>query len=57
MVSDPDQSNEISVLDGGDESVSPDFLHIILKDWVYNYKYSILIVHYLDNAQSHTSKA
>ena len=39
MVSGPNQSNEISVLDGGDGSVSPDFLYIILKDWVYNYKY------------------
>ena len=27
MVSDPDQSNKLSVLDGGDESVSPDYLH------------------------------
>ena len=27
-----DQSNELSVLDGDDESVSPDFLYHILKD-------------------------
>ena len=35
MVSGPDQSKEIGVLDGDDEIVSPDFYHI-LKDWLYN---------------------
>ena len=36
MASVPDQSNELSVLEGDDGSVSPDFLYHILKDWLYN---------------------
>ena len=32
MVSVPDQSNELSVLNDDNESVSPDFLYHILKD-------------------------
>ena len=35
MASGPDQSNELNMLDVGDEIVCPDFLHI-LKDWLYN---------------------
>ena len=49
MASVPDQSNELSVLDDDDGSASADFLHHILKDWLYNL--SILIFWYLDNAQ------
>ena len=32
LVSGPDQSNELSVLNSDDGSVSLDFLHYILKD-------------------------
>ena len=50
MESGPDQSNELSMLNGDDDSVSPDSQDI-WKDWLYNQ--SILIVQYLDNI-SHT---
>ena len=36
MVHGPDQSDELSVLDGDDGSVSPDFPQNIWKDWLYN---------------------
>ena len=36
MASVPDQSNKLSVIDGDDVTVSPDFLYHILKDWLYN---------------------
>ena len=36
MVSVPNQSNELSMLDSDDGSVAPDFLYHILKDWLYN---------------------
>ena len=48
---------KLSVIDGDDVTVSPDFLYHILKDWLYNLIVSISIVQYLDNAQLHTSKA
>ena len=51
MVPGPDQSNELSVLDGDGGSISPDFPQDILKDWLYNK--SILIIQCLDNAVAH----
>ena len=46
MVSGPDQSNKLGVLDRDDGIVSPYFLYHILEDWLYNK--SISIVKYLD---------
>ena len=36
MVFAPDQSNELSTLDGDDGSISPDSPQDIWKDWLYN---------------------
>ena len=53
MASSPDQSNELSVLDGDDGNVSPDSQNNS-RDWLYNY--SILIVWSCHNVQLHMSK-
>ena len=41
MVPGPDQSNELSMLDGDDRSVSPDSPHDIWKDCLYNQRITV----------------